>query len=279
MIDTRPTTPLPLLQGKNDLRPAQEQHAVPAGVSEPIRPPLPLAEPKPLLCSVTTPVVLPSREPAHRAAAAPPVAAGAPTVATAARPIAGTRRFKKAQSSLDDSITEALDTKVNEVAQRTAVERDGRKYIPRYLCFFCGWSGQADPVRVDQPHNHRTGQSLKRCKVYTKLGGKSNLFKVASFLIARWPELLGRRFEDNQIVFDGDLQKALRGYEAKDLSSKAQLALANYEATKRSPPAGKGYQDDELMEDKETDELMDDEETDELMDDEETDELMEDNGM
>ncbi|KAH7102216.1 hypothetical protein BKA62DRAFT_790509 [Auriculariales sp. MPI-PUGE-AT-0066] len=229
------TTPLSLFQGNNYFLSAQQLHDVPAGVFDPVRPRLPLAGPKPQPRTTITPVVDPRRYPTRRAAASPPVAS---TVAKAGRAIAGTTRFKKSQLSLDDAITKALDTKVNQIAQNTAIEVDGRTFIPRY-------------------------------QVYERLCDKGKIVGVASFLIARWPELLDCKFADDQIIHGGDLQKALRGFTVEKLSSKAQLARAKYLKTRISPPAGSGYQDSALFDDKVTEdaEMLDTESVDGLMED------------
>ncbi|KAH7098283.1 hypothetical protein BKA62DRAFT_713606 [Auriculariales sp. MPI-PUGE-AT-0066] len=279
------TTALPL-QNDNISIPAEQLHNVPAEALGSIPWGQALDEPEPELGIPSAQVAGLPHEPPRRITVAPPAAVSVPTAGPSKRD----SRTTKNQPALADPLIVALSSKVDQVTRISALTKTNRHgFIPRFKCFFCGWSGSKPDSRTDQANNHRTGVTLKPCKVFQKLGGAGNLSNIASFLLARWPELLGQEFADDQLY--GKLQTALNKKWDKTLSQRALDALETFRKTKKSPPAGNGYWDPELVEveattndAEEVDELMGDVETDAaqvedaMMEDVEWDELMEDDG-
>ena len=153
------------------------------------------------------------------------------------------------QAALAPAFGRKVDQQVGQTARWGT---DGRKHIDAYLCLFCGSASPPDP-RTDYPQMHRAGQiARKECPVYVRLltgGGEA----FASFLLARWPQLLASSFIDDQLTTSNAIRKACRDF-ARDVAAgteryttKAQAALDAFQASGTVPPVGGDFWDAELL--------------------------------
>ncbi|KAH7102173.1 hypothetical protein BKA62DRAFT_700438 [Auriculariales sp. MPI-PUGE-AT-0066] len=270
-VHSGPTAPL--VQYLNISTPAEQLHNVPAEALSPAPSGQALTEPEPEVGIPSTQVTSLPRKPPRHVTFATPAAVSGPTAGPSKR----NGRTKQNQRALADPVVVALSSKVDQVTRSSAkTKTNSHGFIPKFKCFFCGWSGKKPDSRTDQANNHRTGGTIKPCKVFVKLGGAGNLPNVASFLLARWPELLNSEFEDDQL--NGNLQKALAEDWDGSLSRRALDALATFAKTNKSPPAGVGYWDPELVKGKATmvDVETEDELTENVEDEQMVDAMMED---